>query len=105
MRGGDGGVEDRAQERASVGHGFTEFEGNMQRRLSIRFLQKKTPAACCGGCVRPWWADQGDREASATDVGVDDVAEAFPGLALESLELNRGDRGEVGGAGIDLDAR
>jgi len=26
--------------------------------------------------------------ASAADVGVDDVAEAFPGLALESLKLN-----------------
>src|ERR1700730_6496213 len=43
-------------------------------------------------------------EASAADVGVDDVAEAFPGLALEPHELNRGDRRKVGGAGVDLDA-
>src|SRR3981189_1349127 len=42
---------------------------------------------------------------SASDVAVDDVAEAFPGLALEFHELNRGDRGEVSGTGIDLDAR
>src|SRR5256885_15701451 len=28
MGGGNGGVEDRAQERASVGHGFTGFEGH-----------------------------------------------------------------------------
>src|SRR5467141_1932984 len=105
MRGGDRGFEDRAQERASVGHGFTEFERDMRGRLSIRFRQKKTPAACCGGLREAPEDRSSDAEASATDVGVDDVAEALPGLTLESLELNSGDRGEVGGAGIDLDAR
>src|SRR5258708_7276296 len=44
-------------------------------------------------------------QALAPDVAVDDVTEALPGLALESLKLNRGDRGKVSGAGIDLDAR
>ena len=51
MRGGNGGVEHRAQERASVGHAVTGCGlRDMRRRLSIRLAQKKTPAACCGGC-------------------------------------------------------
>src|SRR5258708_33667963 len=59
----------------------------------------ETPRSVLRGFAR------GDGEALAPDVAVDDVAEALPGLALEFHELNRGDRGEVGGAGIDLDAR
>src|SRR6266403_5386627 len=103
MRSGDRGVEDRAQERASVGHGFTGLERDMRCRLSIRFRQKKTPATCCGGLREGPGADQSDGETLAPDVAADDVAEALPGLALEFHELHRGDRREVSGAGIDLD--
>src|SRR6476659_9207595 len=49
VRGGDRGVKNRAQKRASVGHGFIGLEKDMRCRLSIRFRQKKTPAACRGG--------------------------------------------------------
>src|SRR5258708_26941499 len=59
----------------------------------------ETPRSVLRGFAR------GDGEALAPDVAVDDVAEALPGLALEFHELNRGDRSEVSGAGIDLDAR
>jgi hypothetical protein len=53
MGGGDGGIEDRAQQRASVGHRFTGFEMEAcDARLSIRFRQKKTPMACDGGSYR-----------------------------------------------------
>src|SRR6266404_3376137 len=60
---------------------------------------KENPRSILRGFAR------GDGEALAPDVAVDDVTEALPGLALESLKLNRGDRGKVSGAGIDLDAR
>jgi hypothetical protein len=47
--GGDGGIEDRAQERAVVGHGFTAVErDSIGCRLSIQFRQKKTPANATG---------------------------------------------------------
>src|SRR5882672_2933407 len=52
MRSRDGGVEDLAQERASVGHCFTRsgvMDESTGRRLSIRFRQKKTPAATLRG--------------------------------------------------------
>src|SRR5271170_5816748 len=42
---------------------------------------------------------------SAADVAVDDVAEQIPLLALELLQRKLGERCEVGGTGIDLDAR
>src|ERR1700731_520265 len=45
------------------------------------------------------------RDASAADVAGDDLAEQIPFLALEFLQLELGDRGEVGGAGVNLDAR
>jgi hypothetical protein len=52
MRGGNGGVENRAQERASVGHRFTGFEmETCEGWLSIGFRQKKTPAEHCGGSI------------------------------------------------------
>src|SRR5258708_30826150 len=60
---------------------------------------KENPRSILRGFAR------GDGEALAPDVAVDDVTEALPGLALESLKLNRGDRGKGSGAGIDLDAR
>jgi hypothetical protein len=45
MRGGNRGVENRAQQGASVGHGFKGiWDRNMGCRLSIRSRQKKTPA-------------------------------------------------------------
>src|ERR1700680_1812031 len=113
MRGGDGGVEDRAQERASVGHGFTAVERqNMQRRLSIRLRQKKTPAGCCGGerCIlfrtrcSVLHGDAKHRpvtmhrvlERSASDVTADDVAEQLPFLTLEPLQLKLAKRRKVG---------
>src|SRR5882672_11445854 len=40
----------------------------------------------------------------AADVGADDVAEALPGFALESHELQLRERSEIGGAGVNLDA-
>ncbi len=53
MRGGDRGIENRAQQRASVGHGLAGIRGgNMGCRLSILLPQKKTPAKrkpCEGG--------------------------------------------------------
>ena len=50
VRGGHRGVEDRAQQRASIGHRFTGPDrGHMRRRLSIPLPQKKTPATGCGG--------------------------------------------------------
>jgi hypothetical protein len=51
MRSGDGGVEDRAQERASVGHRFTKSQMETYERLSIQFTQKKTPADARGWIV------------------------------------------------------
>src|ERR1700759_453125 len=42
---------------------------------------------------------------SAADVGADDIAEAFPSLALEPLQLYRRDRGEIGRRRVNLDAR
>ena len=51
MGGSDGGVEDRAQQGASVGHRVRDLMKTCDGRLSIRLRQKKTPAACCGGGV------------------------------------------------------
>jgi hypothetical protein len=54
MCGRDGGLENRAQERTSVGHGFTAIRnGSIGCRLSILLPQKKTPAKRkpCGGCL------------------------------------------------------
>src|SRR5487761_2310857 len=70
----------------------------MQRRLSIRLRQKKTPAAGRGG----FGADRS--RASAADVAADDVAEQHPSLALELHQLKLADRGEIGWRGVDLDA-
>src|SRR5712671_2895120 len=67
--------------------------------------KRKPPQHAAGVFTRPLRTDRSDGEALAPDVAVDDVTEALPGLALESLKLNRGDRGKVSGAGIDLDAR
>src|SRR5258705_5564701 len=54
--------------------------------------KRKPPRHAAGVCARPLRTDRSDGEALAPDVAVDDVAEALPGLALESLKLNRGDR-------------
>src|SRR6267154_2975383 len=43
-------------------------------------------------------------ERSAADVAGDDIAEQFPFLALELHQLKLADRGEIGWAGVDLDA-
>ena len=45
MRGGNGGIEDRAQQRASVGHRFTAISrwGTCGCRLSIRLPAKENP--------------------------------------------------------------
>src|SRR5258707_6717325 len=48
--------------------------------------KRKPPQRSAGVCVRPLRAE--DVEASAAVVVVDDVVEAFPGLALESVKLN-----------------
>src|SRR5712664_1304926 len=50
------------------------------RRLSIRFRQKKTPAAIPRGFSLVSWRGT---EASAADIGADDLAEQVPFLALE----------------------
>jgi hypothetical protein len=50
MRGGDGSVENRAQERASVGHGVTESsreEKGMQRPYPT-YSGKRKPLRCAG---------------------------------------------------------
>src|SRR6476469_7054546 len=41
---------------------------------------------------------------SAANVGADDVSEPFPGFALELHQLQLRKRGEVAGAGVNLDA-
>src|SRR5450432_4664465 len=100
MRGGHGGVKDRAQERASVCHGFTGFEMETCSALSIRFRQKKTPAEMRGveceegivsrtrcSALHPGHV----RERSASDVAADDVAEQLPPFALETLQLQLAD--------------
>jgi len=68
----------------------------MCRRLSIRLLQKKTPAAMLRGLREHAKAAQSDGEASAPDVAADDVAEQLPLLALELHQLKLADRGEIG---------
>src|SRR5947209_6014851 len=42
---------------------------------------------------------------SAANVAADDVAEQFPLVSLELHQLKLGDRREIGGAGVNLDAR
>ena len=47
MRGGNCGVEDRAQERASVGHGAPSEELNDMTPLSILIAAKENPRKRC----------------------------------------------------------
>src|SRR5262249_1647640 len=47
----------------------------------------------------------GSSGASAADVAAHDIAEQLPGLALEAHQLKLRQRREIGGAGVDLDAR
>jgi hypothetical protein len=50
MRGGDGGVEDRAQERAPVGHRFTGIEmETCNAGYPSDSGKRKPPQGCCGG--------------------------------------------------------
>src|SRR5882672_4707778 len=92
----------------------------MRRRLSIRFRQKKTPAVMLRGLPSLRWPGPGSAaqcevrcaasgtrrycRTSAADIGADDLAKAFPGLALELHELQLRERSEIGGAGVRLDA-
>src|SRR3954463_15074572 len=63
-------------------------------------LMKRPPATVLQGAfpVVSW------RLTLAADVAAQDLAEQFPSLALELLQLNLRDRREVGRAGVDLDA-
>src|ERR1700688_1142650 len=69
---------------------------------------RTSPCDRCAGAaslvVNPPHPPGRARDESAADVTADDVAEQIPFLALEFLQLELGDRGEVSGAGIDLDA-
>jgi hypothetical protein len=50
MGGGDGGVEDRAQERALIGHCFTGFEvETWSAGYPSDSGKRKPPQGCCGG--------------------------------------------------------
>jgi hypothetical protein len=51
MRRANGGIENRAQQRTSVDHGFTAARWNIGRPLSVGWRQKKTPATRCGGSI------------------------------------------------------
>jgi hypothetical protein len=75
MRGGDGRIEDRTQERASVGHRFQSFQ-IAGCRLSIQSAQKKTPArhasrgfSNCGRSIKAFSSevDTGSREENASN--------------------------------------
>src|ERR1700676_4409721 len=106
MCGGDGGVEDRAQERASVGHWFTVFEVKTCDAGYPSDSGKKKPPQDFGGVfVAPLRAGRSLDKPSAPDVAADHVAEQLPLLALELHQLKLVDRGEIGRRGIDHDAR
>src|ERR1700681_4005071 len=102
MRGGYGGIEDFAQERASVGHGFTGFElETWNAGYPSDSGKRKPPQGAAGFLARARKGSQSDGKASAPDVSADDVAEQLPPLALEALQLQLADRGKIGRAGVD----
>ena len=53
MRGRDGRIEYRTQEGTPVGHVLQRGEEGQEVRLSIQSPQKKTPAGCPRGLLRP----------------------------------------------------
>ena len=83
---------------------------NAARRCSAS-AERKPPAAACphmkqAACSSAAFPLSRMRDgATQAALGVHDVAEQLPGLALEALQLDRLDRIEVGRAGVDRDAR
>ena len=73
-----------------------------RRRTPVRRTVAPKAASLAGGT---WVSSIGVTAGASAALGVHDVAEQFPGLALEALQLDRLDRIEVGRAGADGDAR
>src|SRR5713226_4628642 len=73
-------------------------------RWKIMFARKSPLRRCRRGHDVPDYRKAGRQSGSAADVGADDDTEQFPLLALEPHQLKLADRGEIGRAGVDLDA-
>src|SRR5712671_7771234 len=100
MRGGDGGIEDRAEEGASVSHRLASWDLRWKHATPVihPIQAKENPRSALRGFLRePRRAATRDGEASAADVAADDLAEQIPFLSLEFHQLKLGDRSEVFG--------
>ena len=102
MRGGDGRIEDRAQERASVGHrlhgNFSGTGGPVIHPIAAKENPRGLPAGALQAANRPigFARTVGRVMALAAGVTGEDFAETFPGLALELDQLHLRDRSKVG---------